>query len=504
MKLSLKASISIGIVWLASFGAVAALHSQDYQESPNWWSPSSEQAFPALADYENDNGKVRVRYDGGPLDTKDHPFFTAQSGNGRACVTCHQPADAMSISAKTAKERWDATNGTDPLFAAIDGSNCPNLPQSDPKNHSALIEHGLIRVERPWPSKPWQGKARTPDFRIEVVRDPYGCNTGEYGPNSPRKSISVYRRPRPVANLKYAMAYGFLFDPKNNTVLPRDPQTREWISGNIMSDARAGTLREQMIDAGQSHLEMVRNFTPQQLAQIEDFEKRVYVAQQSDRNGGALNADGAKGGVDELANGPPGRLGSQGVLTFSDFQAWDNMSAETKAKLTPEQIAYRESVARGAHVFREKMFLIWDSAGINSPMGFGNPVRNSCVFCHNMSQTGMDVAPGQVDIGTTIYNYADPTPYLPLFRITCLGRPHPHYGRTFLTTDPGFALTSGKCADVGRITIQNMRGLSGRAPYFVNGMAKDIRGIVDYYDRRYNIGYTEQEKRDLTNLMGAL
>jgi hypothetical protein len=28
--------------------------------------------------------------------------------------------------------------------------------------------------------------------------------------------------------------------------------------------------------------------------------------------------------------------------------------------------------------------------------------------------------------------------------------------------------------------------------------------VIDYYDRRYNIGYTEQEKEDLVNLMRAL
>jgi len=35
-------------------------------------------------------------------------------------------------------------------------------------------------------------------------------------------------------------------------------------------------------------------------------------------------------------------------------------------------------------------------------------------------------------------------------------------------------------------------------------VAKDLRGIVDYYERRYNIGYTEQEKQDLVNLMSVL
>jgi cytochrome c peroxidase len=49
-----------------------------------------------------------------------------------------------------------------------------------------------------------------------------------------------------------------------------------------------------------------------------------------------------------------------------------------------------------------------------------------------------------------------------------------------------------------------MRGLSARAPYFSNGSAKTLMDVVDYYDRRYNIGYTDQEKQDLVNLMSAL
>ena len=49
-----------------------------------------------------------------------------------------------------------------------------------------------------------------------------------------------------------------------------------------------------------------------------------------------------------------------------------------------------------------------------------------------------------------------------------------------------------------------LRGLSARAPYFSNGSAGSLREVVDYYDRRYNIGYSEQEKVDLVNFLGAL
>ncbi len=75
---------------------------------------------------------------------------------------------------------------------------------------------------------------------------------------------------------------------------------------------------------------------------------------------------------------------------------------------------------------------------------------------------------------------------------------------TIMHTDPGYALTTGKCSDVGKITRQSMRGLAARAPYFANGSAADLRTVVDYYDRRYNIGYTPQESEDLVNLMSAL
>jgi cytochrome c peroxidase len=52
--------------------------------------------------------------------------------------------------------------------------------------------------------------------------------------------------------------------------------------------------------------------------------------------------------------------------------------------------------------------------------------------------------------------------------------------------------------------MQSMRGLAARAPYFSNGSARTLRDVVEFYNRRYNIGLTEQEKQDLTNLMSVL
>ncbi|MCC7461226.1 MAG: hypothetical protein IT480_02055 [Gammaproteobacteria bacterium] len=467
-----------------------------------WWAPGSGRVFPTQAEYENGLGTLRVLLSGEALDTRGHPFFEPLGPNGRACVTCHQPADAMSISVRSARARWEATGGKDPLFAPIDGSNCPTLPQQERASHSLLLDHGLIRVERPWPPRDAAGGVIRPDFKVEVVRDPWGCNTGPaYGPAATTPRISVYRRPRPAANFKYRSAAGFEYDPKQGLPLPRDPETQALVSGNLMADARAPTLYAQARDAALSHLEFMGALSPAQLQQIVGFEMRVFTAQQRDRHGGGLDQGGAEGGPRKLMESEPGQLGSIGVPVWSEFAAWEKAAQDDS--LTPGQRAYRESVARGARVFRDRMFLITDSAGINS-MGFGNPVRNSCVFCHNMSQMGNDVAPGQVDLGTTTRPFADPAPHLPLFRISCTGVPHPYYGRVIYTHDPGFALTTGRCADVGKITLQSMRGMTGRTPYFSNGSAADLRAVVDYYERRYNIGYTEQEKQDLVNLMGAL
>jgi hypothetical protein len=495
-----RSRLPLALLPLAALGAVAAgARDEGYQR---WWAPGEGRTFPAQLDYPNEHGTLRLLLTGGALDTRGHPFFEPLGANGRACVTCHQPADSMSLSAASARERWEATGGKDPLFAAIDGSNCPTLPQASRASHSLLLDRGLFRIQRPWPVREWNGKPVTPDFTIEVVRDPNGCNTGpKYGPDA--GNVSVYRRPRPLANMKYLLAVGFAFDPKQGLSLPLDPDTGQPMSGNLMADNRAGTLRLQMDDASTTHLEFERLST-EQIGRITDFEKRIYAAQQVSRIGGSVDTAGAEGGPAKLRDSEPGQLGSIGKPVWSEFAAWETISSEEAAKLTPEQLAFRQSVARGAKVFRDKTFLISDSTGINWPMGFGNPVRNSCVFCHNMTQMGNDVAPGQVDLGTTTMPFADPMPDLPLFRITCLKQPHPFYGRVFYTMDPGFGLTTGRCADVGKITLQSLRGLAARAPYFSNGLARDLRGVVDYYERRYNIGYTEQEKQDLVNLMSVL
>ena len=53
----------------------------------------------------------------------------------------------------------------------------PHLPAADPASHSLLLERGLFRIPVRWPPVDAGGRAITPDFTLEVVRDPTGCNT---------------------------------------------------------------------------------------------------------------------------------------------------------------------------------------------------------------------------------------------------------------------------------------------------------------------------------------
>jgi cytochrome c peroxidase len=52
--------------------------------------------------------------------------------------------------------------------------------------------------------------------------------------------------------------------------------------------------------------------------------------------------------------------------------------------------------------------------------------------------------------------------------------------------------------------MEQFRGLSARAPYFSNGSAKNLRELVDFYDRRFNIQLSDTERQDLVNFLSTL
>jgi predicted MFS family arabinose efflux permease len=473
------------------------------QAQPRWIEPGKGGTLPAETQFDDDRGRLGVVNASGPVDTKEHPFFEPLGDNGRACITCHQPAYAMTISVAAIRERWKATHGKDPLFAAVDGSNCPDLPPEKESSHSLLLTRGLIRLAIPWPP----AKAK-PEFSIEVVSDPTGCNTSAtYGLHSAHPAVSVFRRPRMAANLKYVTNPTPQFALKLGGLADVDPETGKPVSMNFMADAREPSLRWQARNAALQHEERQAPLPDAAVQRIVDFENQIYIAQSFDAKAGNLAEAGGPSalGPRAMEEHRPGVLGDNDYdPVFQLFDVW-------KGPAKTAQAEFRASIARGNDIFMFRQFWLRDATHINS-IGLGNPLKRTCATCHNAQMTGQDLSAGWVDVGTTNYpTWTEPPLYsesreLPVFKITC-GKdapPHPYLGRVIYTSDPGRALISGHCIDVGSIVMQQFRGLAARAPYFSNGSAKSLGELVDFYDRRFDMKLSEQEKQALVNFLGVL
>jgi mono/diheme cytochrome c family protein len=457
----------------------------------NWIEAGSGGVLPAETTYDNPLGKLGVLNASGPVDMKDHPFFEPLGLNPRGCVTCHQPASAMSVSVDLLRERWRVTKGEDSVFAAVDGSNNPKLAQGLESSHTLLLNRGVFRIGLPWPPRGSSGKAIQPEFTIEVVRDPTGVNLDDtYGLTGVNPTVSVFRRPRPSGNLKY--------------VLTPD-------SVNLMADARHANLQRQAFGAYKDHQEGRQGqLSREEFEKIIGYETQVYVAQAVDRSGASLVSRTGPGGIGPRALADAGLrvvLDGSRHPVFRLFDAWRKPEA-ISGDLTEEQRQFRASAARGSELFASREFAVSDVANFN-PSSNGQSNRRSCSSCHSVEMTGQHPAPGWMDISTS--NYREPTlatqqSEVPVFKCVCRedAVPHPYLGRVIYTSDPGRALITGKCADIGSIVVAPLRGLAARAPYFANGSAKTLRDVVEYFDRRFNIKLTEEEKRDLANFLSVL
>jgi hypothetical protein len=72
------------------------------------------------------------------------------------------------------------------------------------------------------------------------------------------------------------------------------------------------------------------------------------------------------------------------------------------------------------------------------------------------------------------------------------------------TTDPGRAMVTGLIADAGKFKPPILRDLPVRLPLFHNGTAETMFDLIDYYDARFQINLTQQQKNDLAAFLEAL
>ena len=74
-----------------------------------------------------------------------------------------------------------------------------------------------------------------------------------------RHEVSVYRRPRPAANLRYVASSRFGVAPfigKTGMLAAVDPDTGRPVNMNMMADARESTLKTQAQSAAHGHLQI--------------------------------------------------------------------------------------------------------------------------------------------------------------------------------------------------------------------------------------------------------
>jgi cytochrome c peroxidase len=469
-------------------------------------------------------GLIGFHNDTGPVTTaggNENAFFKSLGSNGRSCGTCHLPSQGMSFTAASAQSRFRQKGVKDPLFAPVDGANCPNLvPLSETKPspfygghrgggfdsaraRSLLLKDGLIRIFLPYP------KAKSPDFAVSITPqdDPYTCNTQlPYSVDPGDSSVqmfSMYRRPLISANLAFkTKAIGF------GPTGPAEVSP----SGNIMWDGREPTLASQGTNATLGHAQAVNPPTSAQLDEIVAFEVGFFSAQQFDRRAGFLT-DGANGGPQKLK----ANIAADGVLPFVGplavpFNEFDPWAAPSGPAFTAAQ---RQSIKRGQDLFNgtaaddRGKFTIDNVAGFNDAFGGGPVLNSTCGICHNGLHGGGDMLQAnQRNIGTA-GDFADNrgAPLrrdLPVFTITCAATPTFRSSNVIKINDPGMALITGRCGDVGKFTVPSLRGAVAHPPFFHDGSANTLYDVVNFYDKRFNIGLTTSERADLVNFLSAL
>jgi cytochrome c peroxidase len=181
-------------------------------------------------------------------------------------------------------------------------------------------------------------------------------------------------------------------------------------------------------------------------------------------------------------------------VVFTLYDAWDTLDRRRDDEGRTEG---QRAVARGERLFNTKLISITGVKGLNDDLNVPT-LQGTCTTCHDTPNAGNHSIPAPLDIGLT--DASRRTPDLPLYTLRHTQAPF----ETVQTTDPGRALISGKWNDIGRFKGPILRGLAARAPYFHNGSASDLDAVVDFYNQRFGIGFTDEEKVDLVAFLRTL
>jgi len=208
---------------------------------------------------------------------------------------------------------------------------------------------------------------------------------------------------------------------------------------------------------------------------------------------------------------------------MSPFAAWEKLRVDDDGDTLNEEnrAAAQREIAAGEQLFNNAPLQINNVRGLNDNAALGKPQSfvGHCSSCHDTPNVGNHSLPLPLDIGTAhtllpgMEN--DPPiaaalsqlsmPDLPVYLIS--GCSNPFTGaepESFYTSDPGKALVTGQCSDFNRIKGPVLRGLAARAPYFHNGAAANLREVVNFYDQRFSMQLTAEQKSALVAFLNSL
>lgn len=462
--------------------------------------------------HKTDNGFVQSATPDKTLNINNKFFDHNLGTNGQACVSCHLPSDGFDLHVATIQDAFNATQGLDQLFRTNDTADRPDADVSTlvarMKAYRLFRQFGIVRIGKTFPPAPVSGVGFTVQPQNTARYGPLPSSTDPQHPGKP--TLSLFRRPLVNTNMNFDSSV--LWDGRESiTDLPT--QVKKAAATLLLS----GTISDA--DA----------------QNVANFMTGVYTDQIADDQAGSLSVLGAKGGVKNLmaiASDPqrPCVYSAPGVLTpfvpstctpvvLDDPQTMDIFEAWASLPPTPPRNAARLSIARGEELFNTITLHI--PPDLQIPGEIGNTAH--CVSCHATNNLGNNPdATFFVRIGTDsvaiLKALADADPLvkpvlarvrqLPQYCLRPTSDPTPFttvpcggHISDVKTTDPGRAMVTGLITDVGKFKPPILRNLNARSPYFHNGSAGSIEDLVNFYNARFQIGLTDQQKVDLGNFI---
>lgn len=451
---------------------------------------SGRHSLPNMFRSANSHGVDATFTTEGRIDLRN-AFFQNLGTNGRTCASCHVPTEGWTIVPEGVKERFARTRGLDPIFRLNDGANSPNADVSTEgkrrKAYSMLLEKANIRVGIPIPANA--------EFELANVDDPYGFASA--------RELSLFRRPMPTTNLKFLNT--LMWDGRETFA---DANSTDCLTGTMTCFASMHfDLSDQSNGATTGHAQG-HALTNEQREEIVRFETALFTAQIEHKDAGRLTQHDGRGGpeilkdqeyyfgINDTVAGDYHTHAAFNPASMTLYSAWNPAHSGGHHHHHHHAHPARESIARGEVLFNSKPIQIKNVKGLNDDLA--KPViAGTCTTCHNVPNSGNHSVPMPLDIG--ISDASRRTPDMPLYTLR-----HKITGEILKSTDPGRALITGKWKDIGRFKGPVLRSVASRPPYFHNGMAKNLEEVIDFYNARFGMGLSMQEKEDLVAFLGSL